>query len=91
MKIAITSAAIFSALSISGCASVSQAYAAKEASAEVDIHLAQKNAIHTLKTAICAVPYGDVIANPEFQPVAKAACLPAAGSITPDSLLPQAK
>jgi hypothetical protein len=88
MKYTITVAVIVGAASLSGCASFSQAYAAQEASTTVGMHVAQKNIIKTLTDAICAVPYGDVIANPSFQPTAKAACLPSGGANSPDSLLP---
>ena len=79
---------MIAAFALSGCAGFSQAYSAKEASDEMAIHAAQKNAIQTLKFAICAVPYGDVIANPDFQATAKAACLPSGA--TGSDLIPAA-
>ena len=90
MKLAIT-AALVAAFSLSNCTTVTgQAYAGYEAAAKKGVQLADDNAIKTITDNICAVPYGAVIRNTQFIPVAKAACLPAGANSAPDSLLPTA-
>jgi len=89
-KLALAALAVLG-LALASCTTVTgQAYAGYEAAAKKGVQLADDNAIKTITDNICAVPYGAVIRNTQFIPVAKAACLPAGANSAPDSLLPTA-
>jgi len=82
---------IIAALALTGCTTTTaQLYSGYEQAAKKGIEAADDNNIKTLTDSICGVPYGAVIRNTQFIPVAKAACLPAGANSAPDSLLPTA-
>ncbi|HEY8027681.1 MAG TPA: hypothetical protein VIF60_24285 [Burkholderiaceae bacterium] len=89
MKMLKLAAALVAAFCFSGCTTVTgQAYAGYETAARKGIEMADDNNIKTLSDAICAVPYGAILRNAQFIPVAKAACLPPGSNNAPDTTLP---
>ena len=93
MKHLITIAAMLTACTLqTACTTTTaQLYAGYESAAKKGLEAADDNNIRTLTDGICGVPYGAVIRNSQFIPLAKAACLPAGGNSAPDSLLPTAQ
>ena len=84
-------AVVLIAAMLSGCTTVTgAAYAGYETAAKKGIETADDNQIKTLSDAICAVPYGAILRNTAFIPVAKAACLPQGAANAPDTTLPAA-
>jgi hypothetical protein len=82
-------AALVAAFSFSGCTTVTGAtYAGYETGARKGVEVANDNAIRTLADSICGMPYGAILRNTYFIPVAKAACLPAGAANAPDTTLP---
>lgn len=76
------------AFTLSGCGTVNPLVAGYEKKVQVDVQGANDNYIHGIEAAICAVPYGAIIRNPEFVPIAKSACLPSGAGSSPVTLLP---
>jgi hypothetical protein len=77
------------ALATTGCTTVTgAAYAGYETGAKKGVEVANDNAVRTLTDSICAMPYGAILRNTYFIPVAKAACLPQGASNAPETTLP---
>ena len=82
MKILILS----SVLLLAGCGQLNTFVAANEAGVIRDAQTANDNMVHGIEAASCAVPIGAVIRNPEFIPIAEAACMPAGTQSNPVSM-----
>ena len=82
MKILILS----SVLLLAGCGQLNTFVAANEAGVVRDAQTANDNMVHGIEAASCAVPIGAVIRNPEFIPIAEAACMPAGTQSNPVSM-----
>ena len=76
-----------SALAMTACASVNQAYSAFGASALVSAQGAEDNALATLKVGLCASPYSAIVRHPEVVPGIEALCLPGGQATNPAALL----
>lgn len=84
MKIII---ALFIICFIPACANLNPMVAGYGEKVVRDVQGANDNLIHGLEVAICGVPYGAILRNPEFIPVAKAACLANGDQSNPNLLL----
>ena len=69
---------------LTGCpSSMSTAVAGYTTKVAADARATNDNMVQAIELAICAVPVGAVIRNPEFIPLARTACLP--GGVSPDA------
>lgn len=75
------------ALSLSGCASLNQAYSAYGQAELVAMQGADDNVIRTWATAACATPYSAIIRNPEIAPALQSLCIPNGAVASPVQLL----
>lgn len=76
------------AVMLSACSTVNPLVAGYEKGVQTGVQGANDNLIHGIEASICAVPYGAIIRNPEFVPIATAACLPTGDKSNPVMLLP---
>ena len=75
-----------SVLLLAGCGQLNTFVAANEAGVVRDAQTANDNMVHGIEAASCAVPIGAVIRNPEFIPIAEAACMPSGTQSNPVSM-----
>ena len=85
MKIALI--AILASLTMTGCASVNQAYSAFGASTLVDARTASDNALKTAIVSVCFTPYDTIVRNPAVVQGVMALCLPGGNQANPASPL----
>ncbi len=75
------------AVSMTGCASVTQAAGAYEASAVTAVKNAEDLHITTWTATVCGTPFSATIRHPEIIPAIKALCLPGGQASNPANLL----
>ena len=73
-------------LTLAGCGQLNTFVTANQAAVIRDAQTANDNMVHGIEAASCAVPIGAVIRNPEFIPIAEAACMPAGTQSNPVSM-----
>jgi hypothetical protein len=86
MKIILALIALIS-VSLTGCASLNQAYSAYGASSLVGVQGAEDNVIKTWTVAACSTPLDAAIRNPQIVPALQALCIPGGSQSSPASLL----
>lgn len=87
MKKVIAVFAIIISSTLTGCASLTQAYSAGATATAVGLKAAEDNSLATLKFGLCATPYSAIIRHPELVPGIGALCLPSGVNSNPANLL----
>ena len=80
--------AILIPIVLCGCTALNTTIGAYDTKIALDAKVANNNLMQQLTFGVCSVPIGAVLGNPQFIPVAKAACLPSGANSSPATILP---